>query len=154
MAEQMDLKTALGRENTFIVAANRQATTLLDRPKKGEKGQPPPPELEQALCSALGCKSEELAEKCKARVVGQVVEGHVRRGDVFVVATEASGPGNGYTLRGPVVIGGEMWNAEAKSGAGHIHTAPFYQQIARLAHPMFPARRAEPENGYFTLRHA
>lgn len=154
MADAMDLKTALGRENTFIIAANRQATTLLERPKKGEKPPPAPAELEQALCSALGCKSEELADKCKARVVGQVVEGHVRKGDVYIVATEASGPGNGYTLRGPIVIGGQMWNPEAKSGAGHIHTAPFYNEIARLAHPMFPARRAEPENGFFVLRHA
>lgn len=154
MAEQIDLKTALGRENTLVIAANRQATTLLERAKKGEKPIPPPPELEAALCGVLGCKSDDLPDKCKARVAGKVVEGHIRKGDVIVIATEAGGPGTGYTLRGPIVIDGEMWDKEAKGGAGHVRTGPFFEAVSALSRPMFPQRRAEPENGYFELRHA
>lgn len=166
MAEQkepLDIKTALGRENTIVIAPNRMTATLVTVPKAGEPRSAPPPDLNQALAQALGCPEGELIDheingkrvpgKCQAQIVGRILTGHLRRHDVIIVAREAT-PGNGYTLHGPIVIDGELWNRTAKMNAGDIHSAPFFEAIARLAHPMTCKRRSEPENGYFELGHA
>jgi hypothetical protein len=162
--EPLDIKTALGRDNTIVIAPNRMTATLVEAPKKGEARPPAPPDLDNALATALGCPLDHVSDrqgpdgktipgKCQAQIVGRILTGHLRKGDVIVVAKEMS-PGGGYSLHGPVVIEGELWNRTAKMNAGDIHSAPFFEAIARLAHPMTCKRRSEPENGYFELGHA
>lgn len=147
--QPLSIKDALMRETTLVIAPGISSTTLLERPKKGEPKIPPPPTVENALRAAMG----NDYDKFSARVAGRIVTGHLRKGDVIVVAKETE-PGRGYTLHGPLEITGELWNREANMGAGHVQTSTFFTEVAKLAHPMYPARRAEPENGYFELRHA
>lgn len=147
MAE-LSLKDALLRENTVIVAPNRLSATLMNRPKKGEKPDPAPPDLEEAVRKVLGAD----ADKMRASVVGRVYTGHLRKGDQIVIAKEAV-PGKGYTLHGPIDVT-KHWDKTQRMGAGDISPKTFFAEVGALAHPMFASRRAEPENGYFELRHA
>ena len=152
--QPLSIKDALQSDRTIVIAANNLSTTLLERAKKGEKPIPPPPDVGVALRAAIGATSDEDFEKrFAARVAGRIRIGHLRKGDVLVVAKEPA-PGQGYVLTGPVEISGEMWDKESNFGAGNVQTGPLFEAIAKLAHPMFCARRAEVENDYFELRHA
>lgn len=147
MAE-ISLKDALLRDNTVIIAPNHNSATLVNRPKKGEKPEPAPPGVDSAIREVLGSD----ADKCRATVVGRIYTAHLRKGDLVIVASEPE-PGRGYKLRGPIDVT-KHWDKTARSGVGDVSPKLFFEEIGKLAHPLYPARRSEVENGYFELRHA
>ncbi len=147
MAE-ISLKDALLKDNTVIIAPNRLSTTLVNRPKKGEKPEPPPPDLDAAIREVLG----NDADKIRATIVGRIYTSHLRKGDLVVVASESE-PGKGYKLRGPIDVT-RHWDKTARQGVGDVSPKLFFEEVGKLAHPMFASRRTEVENGYFELRHA
>lgn len=93
-------------------------------------------------------------DKCQAPIVPMIKHSRFRPGDLVVVCVPDPNATHSYKhakLAGPLSIS-EHWDATAEGGAGAVNTNTFFAALAKLAAPLYCARRED--NGTFELRFA